>query len=106
MGILGGRMGAMSKQDPFDDPADEDPAVLLAQARDKAARLLKQLIADQEEIDRNPPKISAEALEEGRAAMANAIAAAGRTIEAIDAAMGIAGDASERTSGDDGHHWN
>ena len=98
MAVFPDRMGAMSKQDQFDNPADENPAELLAQAREKAAKLLKQLIADQAEIDRNPPKISADALQEGRAAMANAIAAAGRTIQAIDAAMEIAGD--------DGHHWN
>ena len=96
----------MSEDDEFDHQTDENPAELLAQAREKAAKLLKLLIAEQAQIDRNPPKISAEALEEGRAAMANAIVAAGRTVQAIDAAMDMAADASEPSSGDDAHRWN
>jgi hypothetical protein len=51
------------------------------------------------EIDRHPPRISAAALQEGRAAMAQAIAAARRTLEAIDAALDVAPDAAGPSSG-------
>ena len=73
-----------------EDFADEDPAVLLAQAREKATRLLEQLISQQASIEKNPPKIEPDALAEGRQAMANAIAAARRTLQAIESAIATA----------------
>ena len=78
--------------DKTDDFTDEDPAELLVLAREKAGKLMEQLIAEQAKIERDPPKISPEALAEGRQAMAHAIAAARRTIEAIDAAIATAPD--------------
>ncbi len=76
--------------DGADDFANSDPAVLLARAREKAGTLLERLIAEQAQIEKNPPKISPEALAEGRQAMANAIAAARRTVDAIEAAIATA----------------
>jgi hypothetical protein len=80
--------------DQADDFADEDPAILLAQARAKTGKLLEQLILEQAQIEKNPPKISPEALTEGRQAMANAIAAARRTVGAIEAATAATPGAS------------
>ena len=97
----------MSPPDPANDStAGDDPNALLAEARVRAEKLLNHLVAEQAEIDKNPPKISPEALVEGRAAMAKAIAAARRTVEAIDAAI------AEATTGDtiggegNAHQWN
>jgi hypothetical protein len=88
------------------DAGGEDPNALLAEARVRAEKLLNHLVAEQAEIEKNPPKISAEALTEGRAAMAKAIAAARRTVEAIDAAIAEAATGGDGTGGDDRHQWN
>lgn len=110
----------MAEHEEPDDLSKEDPAALLAKIREKAEKLLHQLIAEQAEIERNPPNISAEAMTEGRAAMAQAIAAARRTIEALAAAAEHAdssseesddapgdepGDAPDEETGDS-HRWN
>ena len=76
----------MPAHDEPNNPPDEDPAALLAQIRERAERLLNQLIFEQRELDRNPPQISAEVLREGRAAMQQALTAARRTVEALAAA--------------------
>ena len=90
------------------DVADELEMVDVSDATDNAAgssykiraeRLLAQLVDEQAAIERNPPKLTAEALTEGREAMANAIAAARRTVEAIRAAIACGPDGDER--GDD-----
>jgi hypothetical protein len=106
----------MAEHEDSDDLANDDPAALLAKIREKAEKLLNQLIAEQAEIERNPPNISAEAMTEGRAAMAQAIAAARRTIEALAAAAEHAdssieasddepGDAPDDETGEP-HPWN
>jgi glycine/D-amino acid oxidase-like deaminating enzyme len=106
----------MAAHDESDDLANEDPAALLAKIREKAEKLLNQLIAEQAEIERNSPNISAEAMTEGRAAMAQAIAAARRTIEALASAAEHAGSSIEESDDEPGdepdketgesHRWN
>ena len=97
----------MATDDEPNEFADEDPVELLAQAREKAGQLLHHLIAEQAKIEQNPPKTSPEALTEGRAAMANAIASARRTVEVIDAAIAELPDEDKpRKPGDDQHRWN
>jgi hypothetical protein len=92
---------------PDDGFAGDDPQALLAEARVRAEKLLNHLVAEQAEIEKNPPKISAEALVEGRAAMAKAIDAARRTVEAIEAAIEeAASGGGDGVGDDDAHHWN
>ena len=85
-------MMAMPSDDEIEKRAREDPAGLLAEAIERSKALLERLIQEQAQIEQNPPKISPEALREGRAAMANAIAAARRTVDALDAASKIEPD--------------
>jgi hypothetical protein len=91
--------------DAAEDFADEDAAVLLAQAREKSTKLLEHLIAEQARMEKNPPKIEPEALAEGRQAMANAIAAARRTLQAIESAIATAPDGPDLNA-DDPVRWN
>jgi len=73
------------------------------------ALLLEKLIVEQAQIDKNPPKISPEAMEHGRQAMANAIASARRTMEALDAAIATVPSAAHEASEpppDDPRRWN
>jgi hypothetical protein len=67
-------------------PADEDLG-LLEQALHKAQRLLQELIDQQAEVNREPPKIPPRDLVEGRQALQNAIASARRTVAALADAM-------------------
>ena len=69
----------------------DDGARLLTEALGRAKTLLERLIVEQAQIERDPPKIAPEALAEGRAAMAKAIAAARRTVEAIESALEVGG---------------
>lgn len=70
--------------------SDELPDELLSQAWVKARRLLKGLEQQQAELEVNPPDLPPEKLAQGRAAMANATAAARRAMAALDEAMKIA----------------
>jgi hypothetical protein len=87
-----------------------DAAQLLRDAREKARILIERLVREQAEIEANPPAISPEALTEGRTAMARAVAAARRTLEAIDAAIATSPDpdASDPASLDEdvSKRWN
>ena len=71
------------------DPQVNDPDDLLTDAREKARRLLDQLLHDQARLLANPPSIPPEDLEQGKTALANAVAAARRTVAALDAAAAI-----------------
>jgi hypothetical protein len=79
----------MASDEEIEKRAREDPAGLLSEALEKAKALLDRLSLEQAQIEENPPKISAENLRQGRAAMANAIAAARRTVAALDGAKKI-----------------
>ena len=70
-------------------PTDDERA-LLKQAIAKAEKLLADMTADQEDLDRNPPKIAASDLAAGRLAMQNAIASARRTVIALREAARVA----------------
>jgi hypothetical protein len=83
----------MSNHD--DVPLSPDQAnQLLRDAREKARALVDRLVQEQAEVEKNPPAIAAADLAEGRAAMARAVAAARRTLQAIDAALAVSGDDS------------
>jgi hypothetical protein len=68
---------------------NEEPVELLRAAREKAEKLLAGLIAQGEDLDRQPRdiRIDPAKLAEGREAFAGAIASARRTLEAIDEAL-------------------
>ncbi|HMB94840.1 MAG TPA: hypothetical protein VKK61_02245 [Tepidisphaeraceae bacterium] len=68
----------------------EDQFQLLTQARDRAERLVGELRTQFDEIEENPPTIPREQLLEGQAAMQKAIAAAQRSLAALNDAMDIA----------------
>ena len=67
----------------------EDAAQLLRAAREKAAKLLADLLAKQEDMDRqpSPAHLDPAKLAQGREAFANAITSARRTLDAIDNAL-------------------
>ena len=74
---------------------DDDRRAMLNQAIAKAQRLVDELVAQQAELDANPPKIPQADFVGGRQAMQNAIASARRTLSALrDAARGA--DEAER----------
>lgn len=82
---------------------------MLADARAKAQLMIERLVEQQAQIEANPPKISPENLAAGRQAMNNAIAAARRTLAAIEAAIAAAprDDEDDLPSEDElRHHWN
>jgi hypothetical protein len=62
---------------------DNDQRALLNQAIEKAQRLVIELVAQQADLDVNPPKIPNADLVVGRQALQNAIAAAQRTLSAL-----------------------
>jgi hypothetical protein len=68
-------------------PADEQMG-LARQALEKAQSFLRQLIEQQEELERDPPKIAPDKLAMGRVALQNAIASARRTVVALQDALG------------------
>ena len=61
----------------------------LMQARQRAEKLLGELLQQQAELDANPPSIPADKLIQGRAALQNAIAAARRMVQSLDAALAV-----------------
>ena len=63
---------------------------LLKQAREKAEKLLADLLAKQADVEANLPTIPPDQLEQGRAALKNAIASAERMIKSLDDAQRIA----------------
>jgi hypothetical protein len=63
---------------------------VLEEARRKAGDLVKELEEKAAELEKNPPKIDAMQLEQGKAAMRNAVAAVRRALENIEQAATIA----------------
>lgn len=68
---------------------DCDSAELLGQAGKKAGKLLEQLMTEQAQIEQTSPRVSDEAMEHCRVAMARTIAALRLTIKAL-------GDAADK----------
>jgi hypothetical protein len=63
---------------------------ILEEARERAAKLVEELEAKAAELEKNPPKIDPKKLQEGQAAMRNAVAAVKKALENIEKAAEIA----------------
>jgi hypothetical protein len=72
-----------------------DEAKMLRLAREKAQKLLDDLLKKQVDLDANPPKISAENLAQGREAFQNAIASARRAVQALEDAERVGREENE-----------
>lgn len=72
------------------DPSDPETQKLLNETRAKAEMLLAELLKQQAEVEAKPPALSAEQMEQGRAAMQKAIESARRVLKSLDAAQQIA----------------
>jgi hypothetical protein len=68
-------------------PIDPDQIELLTQARGRAARLLDDVRRQRDELLAQPPSIDPASVADGRAAMDNAVASAGRMLAAVEAAL-------------------
>ena len=71
-------------------PLNSEQQQVLEEARSRAAELVKELEEKAAELEKNPPKVDAKQLEEGKAAMRNAVAAVRRALENIEKAAAIA----------------
>ena len=65
----------------------EDQIQLLLAAREKARKLLEEIIRQQAELDAAPPAIDRAQLEAGRYAMRQAIDSASRMLQSIEEAL-------------------
>ena len=63
---------------------------VLEEARDRASKLVAELEEKAVELEKNPPKLTSEQLEEGKAAMRNAILAVKKALENIEKAAAVA----------------
>lgn len=63
---------------------------VLEEARDKAAKLVAELEEKAAELEKNPPRLNPQQLEEGKAAMRNAIIAVKKALENIEKAAAVA----------------
>ena len=64
---------------------------VLAEARDKAAKLIAELEEKAAELEKGPPvKLTPQQLEEGKSAMRNAIVAVKKALENIEKAAAVA----------------
>jgi hypothetical protein len=68
------------------DPT-EDQIQLLVAAREKARKLLEEIIRHQAELDADPPPLERAQLEAGRLAMRKAIDSAARMLQSIEEAL-------------------
>jgi hypothetical protein len=68
------------------DPT-EDQIHLLLTARDKARKLLEEIVRHQAEIEARPPELARAQLEAGRMAMRKAIDSATRMLQSIEDAL-------------------
>ncbi len=68
----------------------EQQREVLEEARRRAGELVLDLEEKAAELEKNPPKIDAKQLEEGKAAMRNAIAAVKKALENIEKAAQVA----------------
>jgi hypothetical protein len=66
------------------------PFEMLTEARNRAVRLVEGLEQRQKELEANPPVLAGDKLVQGRNALNNAIAAARRSLAALDDAIRIA----------------
>ena len=73
-----------------DTVCDAEQFELLRQAREKGERLLAEMLKVQAEAEWNPNNLPLEQFEQGRHAMANAIASTRRMLASLDAATKIA----------------
>jgi hypothetical protein len=80
----------MDDHDYSEPICDAEQFEMLKQAREKGQKLLDELLKQQAEVEANPPKISAEDLEQGRYAMQQAIASTRRMLASLDEASKIA----------------
>ena len=87
MGSFAGRIPPMATEVEEDHPDLRDPAALFTEAANKAEKLLVQLIAEQVQLEQNPPKLSIEAMDQIRSALAETIAAVRQTIVAVRKAI-------------------
>jgi hypothetical protein len=78
---------------------DDEQRAMLDLAMQKAQRLVDELVAQQAEIDANPPKIAPADLVAGRTAMQNAVASARRTLTALRDAERVAREAGAQRTG-------
>ena len=63
---------------------------ILEEARDKAAKLVVELEERAAELEKNPPKLTPQQMEEGKSAMRNAIVAVKKALENIEKAAAVA----------------
>lgn len=63
---------------------------VLEEARDKAAKLVAELEEKAAELENDSPRLTAQQLEEGKAAMRNAIVAVKKALENIEKAAAVA----------------
>ena len=68
------------------EPTDDQLQLLLA-AREKARRLLEEILRHQKELDAGPPSLDAAQLQAGRMALGKAIDAATRMLQSIEEAL-------------------
>jgi hypothetical protein len=68
---------------------------ILEEARERAGNLVRELEGKAAELEKNPPKVEAGQLEEGREAMRKAIAAVKKALENIEKAAEVADKTSE-----------
>ncbi len=68
---------------------------ILEEARDRSAKLVAELEAKAAELEKNPPKLTARQLEEGKAAMRKAIVAVKHALENIEKAAEVAHKTSD-----------
>ena len=68
---------------------------ILEEARERASKLVAELEAKAAELEKNPPKIDAKNLEEGRLAMRKAIASVKKALENIEKAAEVADKTSD-----------
>ena len=71
------------------DPESPEVQAMLVEARTKAKRLIDELKRVSADAETNPPDIAPDKLREGRAAMASAIAAAERSLAALESARAM-----------------
>ena len=63
---------------------------ILEEARDKAAKFVVELEERAAELEKNPPKLTPQQMEEGKSAMRNAIVAVKKALENIEKAAAVA----------------
>lgn len=86
-------------------PSEQDIQILL-QARERAQKLLDEMVQKLAEVQASPPPISPEQLRTGLEAMENAIASARRMLHNLDQALEIAVNPVDEPKGEPDDHDN